>query len=925
MATNSEEESVLLLRIRDLRNFLLEKRVFDRVDAVLNDLLPSGPAILPRSGKIVKDLIWGIITIPAFLVPVVDSRLLQRQRRIRQLGLSYLVYPSAGYGRFEHALGCCHVISELLRSIEARSDVTPPEARVGPISPKRRKQLMLGALLHDIGHMPFSHASEECIEEFSDKLKIGEVTVEALRQDVFNEAFEKELHVAEILSVLVLLSPRFQTFMAPLVSTEASSLEDFFSETAAFVAGARLSSMDLAYSMVLSGPLDADRLDYMIRDAQVSGVPVSVDIPRLLARCAFVKIPTNALPEGMRNVHDSLSTVLFATDLSGANALEELAVSRFMLYDRIYNHQKTQAAQAVLTELIHQSFDLNLFESDLLSFWSLTDESFLHVAEGKIETRPLARRLLYRELPKRAVAFSNRSIDRPVSPFKSENTGQPEQEAASERTDRAGEWTDTIDALTGHLLDRIDDAFTVSATRKGLQIEIADRARKMCALLPAQYRPRNNLEMVLVRRRPQNPFNTVGEAVVLDQDLQVTKFKTMMPIGPWSAVFDINKKFGYVYCDDGWQEIVAIAAEIVLWEKFAISSKGLEVRFRVTPKAPVRAKLSPKKISHLKRLLDAKGVFTSARLLRPLEVEEHLLDNLEKRFAFFQGAGEWVVTKSSLERFVRQFPVELQRPLCDLLAEVTTIDRSASRRGLEQQLMACRAVLPGSAVRIFGLSPSSGSVLRAIAEGDLKSTLGDRFLFEHHDIMSLSVSDETVVLLDDLVTSGTQASTLLQALMGVAQESRLDPSEVNIFDGSLTEEQIESLRRRPVRVVYVYGSDKGTARLEEVAKGLGVSNFQVLVGQRFQPRDISSKYGQPLSDHLRSIGREVLATSKIYSRKANVEEDALGYGGITACFVSTFNVPTCCPPALWCPGTVQGSPWIPLFIRRGYQEDVTLM
>ncbi|MFZ0680268.1 phosphoribosyltransferase-like protein, partial [Candidatus Binatus sp.] len=85
-----------------------------------------------------------------------------------------------------------------------------------------------------------------------------------------------------------------------------------------------------------------------------------------------------------------------------------------------------------------------------------------------------------------------------------------------------------------------------------------------------------------------------------------------------------------------------------------------------------------------------------------------------------------------------------------------------------------------------------------------------------------------------------------------------------------------------------------------------------------------NKYSRRLSDHLESIGREVLTTSNIYSRKTSVKEDALGYGGITACFVSTFNVPTCCPPALWCPGTVEESPWIPLFIRRGYQADVTL-
>jgi hypothetical protein len=250
-----------------------------------------------------------------------------------------------------------------------------------------------------------------------------------------------------------------------------------------------------------------------------------------------------------------------------------------------------------------------------------------------------------------------------------------------------------------------------------------------------------------------------------------------------------------------------------------------------------------------------------------LEVESHVLDNLAKRFAFFQGARDWTVTKSNLERFARQFPVQLQKPLCVLLEDVTTLDRSASRVGLERQLDACRDALPGSTVKIFGLSPNSGNILRAIAEGDLKTTLGDRFVFEHNDIMSLSVGDDTVVLVDDLITSGTQASTLLQALVGVPKESRLDPSEVNIFDGSLTQETIESLRHRPIRVVYVYGTFKGVARLEEVAKGLGISNFQVLVGQHFEPLNIASKYGQPLSDYLKSIGCESAGNIKYLFEK----------------------------------------------------------
>ena len=102
--------------------------------------------------KIIKDPVHGYVEVEDFALALLDSPPLQRLRYIRQLGFSYLVYPGANHTRFEHSLG-----TMFLADVAAR--------RFG-LSDEDRTLVVAAALLHDIGHGPFSHASEPLMEEF---------------------------------------------------------------------------------------------------------------------------------------------------------------------------------------------------------------------------------------------------------------------------------------------------------------------------------------------------------------------------------------------------------------------------------------------------------------------------------------------------------------------------------------------------------------------------------------------------------------------------------------------------------------------------------------------------------------------------------------------------------------------------------------
>ena len=327
-------QTQVVSRLRDLVAHLDECGAQKAIDQVLRKLIPKTARPLSRE-RVVKDVAWGVASVPPYLWPIVDSRMLQRQRRIRQLGVSYLVYPAAAHTRFEHAIGCCHVMGLLLDSVE--------EERLLSLGQDTRRQLLLGALLHDVGHMPFSHASESALEPLSDQLRIGPHTVAEV-QDRLGDALEtKPPRLAVLISILVLLSPPFRSLVSRLVQFDGD-VDDACYEVAAFIGGACVGPDRLACTQILSGAVDADRIDFIVRDARACGVPVSIDAARLMGRCKFTDISVAKLPKTM---HDQFSqaekVTVFSTDLSGANALEEMAVSRFILYDRVYNHHTTKA------------------------------------------------------------------------------------------------------------------------------------------------------------------------------------------------------------------------------------------------------------------------------------------------------------------------------------------------------------------------------------------------------------------------------------------------------------------------------------------------------------------------------------------------------------------------------------------------------
>ncbi len=277
----------------------------------------------------VRDPIHGSISIDDWAVPIIDNVEFQRLRRIHQLGTANLVYPGANHRRFEHSLGAYHLAGRIARAVglEEQDALT----------------VKAGALLHDIGHGPFSHAFEELL----------------LGSGQSHEQTSVDLVCWGPIGDLLRKGGLDPTAVADLVVGKG----------------------DLA--KLVSGPIDADRMDYLLRDAHYTGVRTSVDPDRLMDVLEL----------------DSEHGIVLRE--SGVLSAESLLTMRFLMYPAVYLHHTVRASEAMLQASIMAAVDAGAFT--LRDAERDTDDQLmarLRAAGG--EATELATRLDRRRLYKRA-------------------------------------------------------------------------------------------------------------------------------------------------------------------------------------------------------------------------------------------------------------------------------------------------------------------------------------------------------------------------------------------------------------------------------------------------------------------------------------------------------------------------------------------
>lgn len=238
--------------------------------------------------KSIQDPIHGLIKLEEWQISIIDTPQFQRLRRIKQLGFANLVYPGANHTRFEHSLGAMHLASILAKKLEMDDEV------------------VASALLHDISHPPFSHSCEGVLKAYGCGHEAIEFSVKGELRDLLKELGFSLKRIADI------------------VSGKNDS--------------------------IVSGDIDVDRMDYLVRDSHYTGVAYGIfDISRLIEKIKF----QNGVIVGE----------------GGIKAAESLLISRFMMYPAVYYHHvcriATKMFERAMERVIEAGFDpKRLFEID---------------------------------------------------------------------------------------------------------------------------------------------------------------------------------------------------------------------------------------------------------------------------------------------------------------------------------------------------------------------------------------------------------------------------------------------------------------------------------------------------------------------------------------------------------------------------------
>ncbi len=304
--------------------------------------------------KIIRDTVHGDITLTSEELRIVDTPEFQRLRGIRQLGTSYLVFPGAQHTRFEHSMGTCWITKRMIEQINRRAERSGVHQ---PISNELTRFLGIAALLHDITHIPFGHT-------FEDERRILPA------HDKSRERLHHFLYHGRLGEVLLKMGI-------------PDRLTHFFNKD-------QFDNPPFAWQLV-AGPICADLLDYLKRDAFFCGLNMAYD-DRIFR---YLDIESGQLYFNLYNDRG------FRQD--AWSELVNLLRIRFNLTERVYYHHTKMVSGAMLSSVLEAL--LAVQGIDVASLYHLRDDSFLYLLHeriGKIpEYRPLLDDFLSRRLYKR--------------------------------------------------------------------------------------------------------------------------------------------------------------------------------------------------------------------------------------------------------------------------------------------------------------------------------------------------------------------------------------------------------------------------------------------------------------------------------------------------------------------------------------------
>ena len=340
----------------------------------------------------VRDPIHGLIELSEREVQLINTRVFQRLRRIRQLAMAFLVYPGALHTRFDHSIGVMHIAGRICAELK--------KDRGNKISKEDIEKVRFAALLHDIGHGPFSHTSEDILAAVNNTNKDGIDSNTDGKQD------RKKIH---------------EKITADIIQMDSDISHILDSDERDFVVKL-IKDKDMWdwRRNIISSDLDADKMDYLLRDAYFAGVKYGqYDLEQIIESCRIYKAEGGA------------TTLVMSS--AGIYALEQLLLARYHMTQQVYQHRVSLISDQMIIrgialairegnaeiEKLYQ-YDENNKENFIQRYLNYHDEKLIDVlrnCEGK-KACEIFNRLYHRKLFKMVAELSLNDVEDGVTQLK---------------------------------------------------------------------------------------------------------------------------------------------------------------------------------------------------------------------------------------------------------------------------------------------------------------------------------------------------------------------------------------------------------------------------------------------------------------------------------------------------------------------------
>jgi HD superfamily phosphohydrolase len=858
--------------------------------------------------KIICDPLLGYIHLSPLEVGIIDTKIFQRLRKIKQLGLAYLVFPTLGYTRFEHSIGVLGRLNQVLNRLVENNLRFNESDNIKQIIAKHETSIRLAALLHDLGHCLFSHCSERVIENVKG---IEGYPDASYIQQLYTTHFsrEKKIPFAEIFTISIIGSRRFIDYLDTLNFSNKKEREKLLKNSAKFILGQPLENEpDTVFlAQLLSSGLDADKIDYMLREQHYSGIKLEIDLDRILSKLRIFDLKSYQLPTQLEHLkkqfNADITLKVLGFEKGGQFSFEEFCVARLALHVKIYLHQKVRASEAQLSkylEIISESPVLKQVHN-----WLKLPEAILEMPEilttrfsydgslfnpYKIDSNTIHcfKQIDQREIFFRAFAFG------PINSF-SEGIDFNEIKNLNQNFDNYFDIFKT-EELKKHIIEeavRIIDEYELPISQDTLNEIVIEIPRLL------------NIQQ--------------GQETLYFERANYLPVRWTIPIDKIIIYFQENRALAYIFSPNEIAAVISVASEKVIFE----------MANKVFSQESYVSKSTFLEYQKLKTLLTDKNFYSKFPRLKPVSSYLSMAEAAEKikkiqeRLKGFKSLKNEYITINGITTFANQFPEDLQDVCLAFLEKLEIYNESLLSDELEKVLEKITQGDSKVGITHLGAVSDSGGRLAYYVR-----TVTERYDIDEEDFNDAFIlNNDKIVFYDDNINSGLQLINIFAELLGKkdALSVELNLNEKH-FRTLGSDDAKKKFLNMPIYIVYIVGFEGIEDTIKPIlseALGFDPNNIHIKINKIFKPEkkifsgndsDFNHAKKKEFKNILTQIGEKLLTNEGKSPEK--VESCKLGYAKAEAMVLFPYNIPTMTITALWCNGIVDDAPWIPLAERR---------